>query len=112
MYSADQLRIIAQAYIDGTGISPATLGAYIADNEKLIIGLLAGRDCLTRQAGLASDWFSLNWPPWADSKWPAEIRREAGFRRKDAFTLRQDLVARQKVAAGRRARSRAGSEVE
>ena len=111
MYSADQLKVLAQAYIDGTGISPASLGAHIADNDKLITGLLAGRDCLTRQAGLASDWFSLNWPPWLP--WPAGIRREAGFRRKDAFTLRQDLIVRQqKVAAGRRARGRADSSAE
>jgi hypothetical protein len=75
MHTADELRILARAYIDGTGIAETSLSRTItnsdrprAGNSMLITRLLAGQSCGMKLGETASDWFDANWP--ADVQWP------------------------------------------
>jgi hypothetical protein len=75
MHTADELRVLARAYIDGTGIAETSLSRTItnsaqprAGNSMLITRLLAGQSCGMKLGELASDWFDANWP--TDVQWP------------------------------------------
>jgi len=87
MYSRLELRILAEAYMAATHTSAAALGARVADNNKFIKGLLAGRDITATNAERASLWFQTNWP--GGVPWPSEVYRPvAPASRRHATTLR------------------------
>jgi hypothetical protein len=71
MYSSNDLRLLARAYLKATGVPISTLGRQVAGNDKLFVGLLEGRDCRALSAERASRYFDENWPPGA--KWPATV---------------------------------------
>jgi hypothetical protein len=69
-HTLDELRVLARAYLDATGMSLTRLSKTITgkpNNDKLIIGILAGHSCLTHHSEAASRYFRANWPvatPW------------------------------------------------
>jgi hypothetical protein len=73
MYSREQLRILAQAYLALTGKRDTQLGRLICGNHKFVTGLLAGRDISAKNAELASEWFLDHWPLGA--AWPRVVPR-------------------------------------
>jgi hypothetical protein len=75
MYTVDQLRVLARAYIDATGIAPSALSRAITGagnsrfgNSAVIPRLLAGKSCVMEHGEMASRWFEQNWPD--DLPWP------------------------------------------
>jgi hypothetical protein len=82
MHTADELRILARAYIEATGIAETSLSRTItnsdrprAGNSMLITRLLAGQSCGMKLGEMASDWFDTNWP--ADVERPDLTTKQA-----------------------------------
>ncbi|HSR76409.1 MAG TPA: hypothetical protein VLN57_07460 [Xanthobacteraceae bacterium] len=73
MYTVDELKQLAQAYIDATGITRSRLGTRAANNDRLFMRLANGFGCTAETAERASWWFARNWPE--EAEWPKSIKR-------------------------------------
>jgi hypothetical protein len=74
-HTLDEIRVLARAYIDATGIKATRLSKIVTgkpNNDKLIISILAGNSCLTHHSEAASRWFRANWPK--HERWPLADR--------------------------------------
>ena len=79
-HSPTDLRTLARAYLDATGMGVSTLSRKITGatnsrtgNEKLIRRVLAGHDCTMSRGEAAWSWFEANWPE--GTPWPASVAR-------------------------------------
>jgi hypothetical protein len=85
MYTADELRALADAYVKATGVSRSGLSRTItgaqdssSGNDKLIIRLLDGGACSMKHGELMSRWFEQNWPDGVP--WPLDAPKECSPR--------------------------------
>ena len=76
-HSISDVRILARAFLDATGVSARALSLKITQSsgtstysEKLIPRLLAGQSCRAESLELASNWLRANWPE--NAAWPLE----------------------------------------
>lgn len=88
-HSISDVRILARAYLDATGVSARALSLEITQSsgnstysEKLIQRLLDGKSCKAESLELASNWLKANWPESA--AWPLEPVRHVVDKLKSA----------------------------
>jgi hypothetical protein len=57
------LRRLAEAYMVETGMAETTLSERMSStNNRIVYGLIRGKDLTGKYVELASDWFDANWP--------------------------------------------------
>ncbi len=75
MYRAAELKRLARAYIASTGTPANTISVLICgpSNNRMVGGLLDGRDIRVSNAEALSDFFDREWP--VTLPWPEDIAR-------------------------------------
>ena len=75
MYRLTELKRLAQIYLKSTGISANTVSTQICgrSNNRMIGGLLKGRDIRSSNAEALADFLDREWPD--DVPWPENIKR-------------------------------------
>lgn len=73
----EQLIAVTEAYCALTGLSTSHVSKLALNDGKRLPSIAAGGDIATGRFEVAMQWFSNNWPPDAEAKWPSGVVRPA-----------------------------------